>query len=282
VTLRQALARARERLAAASNDVENPSLESEVLLKHILRLDRVDLYLALDRALGVEEEAAFCAWVERRIQGEPLAYIIRLREFYGLDFYVDRRVLIPRPETELLVEQALSFAHSHPVSTASDIGTGSGAIAVSLAVNLPHMKVYATDISAPALEVAKINCLRRGVAERIDLLQGDLLDPLPIPVDILIANLPYVKKADLAGMPSAGYEPVIALDGGESGLDQIFQLCRQLKGKVRSGGCVFLEVGMGQSQAVSDFLHNLFPAAGIEVIPDLAGIERVVKITSNH
>jgi release factor glutamine methyltransferase len=279
VTLRQALVHAREMLAAAPKDVEDPSLESEVLLKHILQVDRASLYLELERELAPEAEARFFQWIERRVQGEPLAYIIQCREFYGLDFYVDSRVLIPRPESELLVEQALCFARRQPVSIVADVGTGSGAIAVSLAINLPRAKIYATDISATALEVAKTNSQEHGVAERIVFLQGDLLGPIPEPADLLIANLPYVKKFDLAGMPSAVYEPAIALDGGESGLDQIFRFCRQLEGRVRSSGCVLLEIGMGQSRAVTEFLHSQFPSAAIGIIPDLAGIERVVKIT---
>jgi release factor glutamine methyltransferase len=302
VTLKQALAHARELLAAVK-DVENPSLESEVLLRSVLNLSRAQFFLDLNQYLNPEQEAAYSEWIERRMQDEPLAYILRCREFFGLDFFVDERVLIPRPETELLVEEAISFAQSNPVTTVADIGTGSGVIAVSLAVNLLHStsqnakpspsvrapsppsyysrqpKIYAADISSPALKVAAINCLKHHVSEGVILLQGDLLAPLPEPVDILIANLPYISSVELAQMPSARFEPVIALDGGESGMDKLSQLCYQLQGKVNPGGCVLIEIGSGQSRAVSSLLCELYPSATIEVLPDLAGIDRVVKVT---
>jgi release factor glutamine methyltransferase len=277
VTLQQALTLARERLAALK-DVENPSLESEVLLRYALHVTRAKLHLDLDKDLDPEKEKLFRGWMERRLQGEPAAYIIQCREFFGLDFYVDTRVLIPRPETELLVEEAIKFAHDQRVVTMADIGTGSGAIAISLAVNLPRVEIYATDISAPALEVAAINSRKHQVTDRITLIQGDLLEPLPAPVDILIANLPYVTKDDVVQMPSARYEPKLALDGGQNGLDQIYRVSSQLKGKINPGGCVFMEIGLGQSRAIPDFLQTLFPDAKIDVLPDLAGIDRVIKI----
>ena len=166
-------------------------------------------------------------------------------------------MLIPRPETELLVEEAIRYSQSYlkEVSTSrtiaiADVGTGSGAVAVSLAVNLPQANIYATDISASALEVAAINIRKHNVTEQVNLFQGDLLDPLPTPVDIIIANLPYVTRADVGRMPSAKYEPVLALDGGQTGLDKIFQLCRQVKRKLHPQSCVLLEVGLGQDKAV--------------------------------
>lgn len=277
MTLKQALDRAKKRLSLY-RFVEDPGLESEVLLRYLLKIGRAQLFLQLEEELDPEKELAFQQWIERRTLGEPIAYIIGCREFFGLDFYVDTRVLIPRPESELLVEQAIHFSLEHPVHTAADIGTGCGAIAVSLAMYLPEAKIYATDISAPALDVARINCQKHGVAYRISLLQGDLLSPLFAPVDILVANLPYVTKIDLARMPSARYEPELALDGGEDGLDKVLQLCRQLKGKIQPGGCALLEIGAGQSHIVADLLRSLFPSAETQVLPDLADIERVVKV----
>jgi release factor glutamine methyltransferase len=278
VTLRQALTLGGQRLAALQ-DVENPSLESEILLRYAVSVSRAQLYLDLDRELNPGQEKLFRDWLERRRRGEPAAYIIGCREFFGLDLYVDSHVLIPRPETELLVEEALAFARNHNLKTLADIGAGSGAIAVSLAVNLPGVKIYATDISSEALEAAAINCRKHNVAGRVVLLQGDLLDPLPTPVDLLVANLPYVRKADFERIPSARFEPSLALDGGESGLDQLFRLCRQVKGRLNPGGCVLLEIGQGQGKAVSDLLRSLFPEASIEVKPDLAGIERMIRLS---
>jgi release factor glutamine methyltransferase len=299
VTLRQALSLAADRLAALT-DVDNPRLEAEILLRYALEVPRSRFFLDLDMEILPEKETLFRQWIERRLQGEPVAYIIRCREFFGLDFYVDQRVLIPRPETELLVEEALNFARDHDVNTIADIGTGSGAIAVSLALNLPSLPpgmiinssagfadnrapviIYATDISHAALEVAAINIRRYSLDERIILLQGDLLDSLAVPVDLVAANLPYVTREDVRQMPSASYEPRLALDGGESGLKQVFRLIDQLPGKVNPGGCVLLEIGMGQSGAVVDRLYSYFPSAVIDVLPDLAGIDRAVKMTFN-
>jgi release factor glutamine methyltransferase len=215
VNLQQALNFARKVLA--NHPDIDASLESEVLLRYVLKITRAQLYLDFGKEFDLDQKKTFENLLERRLRGEPLAYITCCREFYGLDFYVDNRVLIPRPESEHLVEAALEYSRSHQISNLADIGTGSGAIAVSMAKNLPQIKLYATDISTGALEVARINCLKHAVSERIILLQGDLLKPLPKPVDIIIANLPYVKKADLSQMPSARYEPVSALDG--TGLD---------------------------------------------------------------
>jgi release factor glutamine methyltransferase len=275
--IQQALSHARE-LLVSSKVTEDASLEAEVLLRNILHVDRVQLRLEPSRSLNYEQEYKYWHSIHRRLQGEPLAYITGYREFFGLDFYVDNRVLIPRPETELIVEEVLKLTQLHPTQNIADVGTGSGAIAVSLAVNLPEVMIYALDISHSALEVASINCHKHGVTERVKLLQGDLLAPLPGPVDVLLANLPYVKSADFDVMPSAGYEPRLALLGGEDGLNQITRLLHQLKGKIRSGGSAFFEIGLGQSSAVLLELQVLFPSTQIEAIKDLSGINRVVKM----
>jgi len=172
MTTRQTLNRAREILTA--NNVEESTLESELLLRHTIRVNRVELYQDLNRELSSEEEKSFWSLVERRLNREPTAYITGHREFYGLDFYVDPNVLIPRPESELLVEKVLKLAQNHVISTMAEVGTGCGAIAISLALNLPQTKIYATDISASALKVALFNCQKHGMANRICLLQGDI------------------------------------------------------------------------------------------------------------
>jgi release factor glutamine methyltransferase len=275
VTLIQALNHAREILVA--NNVEDASLESELLLRHALKISRVQLYQNLNQELKPKQEKTFRELIKRRLSGEPTAYITGHREFYGSDFYVDFNALIPRPESELLVERALALAQNRPISTIAEIGTGGGAIAISLALNLPQAKIYATDISAPALKVALFNCQKHGVLNRICLLQGDMLDPLPEPVDLIIANLPYVKEPELCCLTD--FEPRLALNGGADGLDKIHQLCRQVSYKLRPDGCLLLEIGQGQGRAVTTLLHSLFPSAKIEVIPDLGGIERVVSLT---
>ncbi len=270
----QALSRAR--VILAQGNIEDAPLEGELLLRHVLGISRTQLYLDLDLELSPSHEEAFRQLVERRLSGEPAAYITGRSEFYGLDFYVDPRVLIPRPESELLVEKSISLAQNYPLFTIAEVGTGSGAIVISLALELPQAKIYATDISAPALEVARLNCQRHGVIDRVCLLQGDMLDPLPEAVDLIIANLPYVRKSELTG---ASFEPRLALDGGSDGVEKIRRLCRQLSGKLRPGGCLFLEIGEGQGVAVTTLLHTLFPQAKVRVIPDLGGIGRVVSLS---
>jgi release factor glutamine methyltransferase len=273
LNLKQALRRARDILT--ESNVEDASLEGELLLRHTLKIDRVQLYIDLERELIPQQEETFRRLLERRLQGEPAAYITGRREFYGLDFEVNPAVLIPRPESELLVEKALSIAENRPLFTIADIGTGSGAIAVSLAVNLPHTVIYAADISAVALKVTRLNCLKHSVADRVRLLQGNLLEPLSEPVDLIVANLPYVRESEL----NPGLEPPLALDGGADGTESIEQLCRQAGDKLKPGGWLLLEIGQGQREAVTAILHNIFPEGEVEVIPDLAGIDRVVVLS---
>jgi len=277
VTLKQAFSHAREILTA--NNIQDAALESELLLRHTLKISRVQLYLDRDYELDSKEEQTFWHLIERRLNGEFAAYITGYREFYGFNFYIDPSVLIPRPESELLVEKALELAQNRTIATIAEIGTGCGAIAVSLALNLPQTKIYATDISAAALKVALINCQKHGVANRICLLQGDMLDPLPEPVDLIIANLPYVKESELPPVCSANVEPLLALNGGSDGLEKIRRLCHQANNKLGPDGCLLLEIGQGQSSAITTFLGNLFPSAKIAVTPDLSGIDRVVGLT---
>ena len=277
MTLKQVLSCARGILA--ENSIEDAPLECELLLRHALNLSRTQLYLDLDHELRPKQEEAFWHLLKRRLDGEPTAYITGHREFYGLDFYVDHRVLIPRPESELLVETALGLAQNYPLSTIAEVGTGCGAIAISLALSLPEAKIYATDISAAALEVALVNCQKHGVVDKVHLLHGNMLDPLPEAVDLIIANLPYVKQSELARMGSARFEPRLALDGGSDGTERIRQLCRQAGGKLRPSGFLLLEIGQGQKRAVTAFLHTLFPNGKIEVVPDLSGIDRVVNLS---
>ena len=277
MTLKQALVRAREILTA--NNTEDTPLKSELLLRHALRLSRVQLYLEFNRELSPDEEETFWQLIKRCLDGEPTAYITGHREFYGLDFYVDSSVLIPRPESELLVNEALKVAQDHRISTIAEIGTGSGAIAISLALSLPQAKIYATDISAPALKVARFNCQKHRVLNRVCLLQGDMLKPLPEPVDLVIANLPYVKQSELSLACLTSDEPSLALNGGSDGLEKIRCLCRQLGDKLHLEGYLLLEIGQGQRRAVTTFLRGLFPLASIEVMPDLNGIDRVVSLT---
>lgn len=269
--LSQALKEAKRTLAA--NDIPDATLESELLLRHLLGISRVQLYLDLDDPLAREQQAAYRRLVERRRAGQPSAYITGHRDFYGLEFIVDSRVLIPRPESEMLVDEAIRLARNCDSPIIADIGTGSGAIAICLAIKLPQAIIYASDISAAALEVAAANCRRHGVAGRVRLLSGDLLTPLTQPVDIIVANLPYVGRTEAA---TNRFEPPLALDGGPGGTEEIERLCRQATGKLRPGGVLLLEIGQGQRQEITDLVKSLLPGSVVEVAPDLAGIPRVV------
>jgi release factor glutamine methyltransferase len=276
VNLKQALAQARESLA--DKDIEDYSLEAELLLRHVLGISHTQLYLDLNHELSPVHEESFCRLIERRLRGEPSAYITGHREFYGLDFYVDHRVLIPRPESELMVEKAISLAQNRIISKIADIGTGCGAIAISVALNLPGAKIYAIDISAPALEVARFNCQEHGVRDRVRLLQGSMIEPLPEPVDLMIANLPYVRESDLPQTGTLSFEPVLALNGGPDGLAKMDRLCHQAGNKLRAGGCLLLEIGQGQAEAVATILREVFAQSRIEVFTDFGGVERVVSL----
>ncbi|MEE9583822.1 MAG: peptide chain release factor N(5)-glutamine methyltransferase [Dehalococcoidales bacterium] len=272
MTLKESLSRARKVLVA--RDIDCAPLESELLLRQALELGRVQLYQSLEQGLAPEQEETFWRLVERRLKGEPTAYITGHREFYGFDFLVSPSVLIPRPESELLVERALNLAQEYRAPVIADIATGCGAIAISLALVLPQARLYASDISAPALEVALANCRRHGVASRVCLLHGDMLEPLPEPVDFIVANLPYVKHSELK---AGGFEPVLALNGGRDGLEKIRHLCHQVSNRLHPGGCLLLEIGQGQRRAVTTLLGSFLPAAEIEVTPDLGGIDRVLS-----
>jgi release factor glutamine methyltransferase len=277
MTRGEALKRARELLSR--HRIEDAALEAELLLRHTLKIDRTQLYTEPDCELKQRHVDTYKTFVKRRIKGEPSAYITGHREFFGLDFHVDKHVLIPRPETELLVEQTILHAKQYKNPVIVDVGTGCGAIAVSLAKNLADAEIYAVDISKAALKVAARNCLAHGVEDRVKLLHGDLLESLPTQVDIIVANLPYVLTSDVPRVNTFGFEPSLALDGGADGMDVVKRLCLQAKDRLRPAGCLLLEIGMGQSKKTSDILQELYPTANIEILPDLSGIARVVCLT---
>ncbi len=279
MTIAQALRQSREVLS--SKDIEDAAIEAEVLLKHALNLSREEIYLQNERELSPGEESRFQKLLERRLSGEPAVYITGHREFFGLDFEIDNRVLIPRPETELLVEEAIKTVRQGAIRFA-DVGTGSGVIAVSLAVNQPSAQLYAIDISPGALEMARINCRKHGVTNRITLLTGDLLEPLPEPVDVILANLPYVCQADLPAVNTHSHEPQIALDGGPDGLDQYRKLMDQIHKwpwKLKPGGKLMFEIGQGQQEKVICLLQEFLPPGTISILPDFSRIPRVIMYT---
>ncbi len=259
--------------------LENPRLEAEILLAHALGQDRLQLYLDHHRPLHHNELTAYRRLIAQRREGTPTAYLTGHKEFWSLDFEVDRRVLIPRPETELLVEAVINRLREKPAVLLADIGTGSGAIAVALAKTLPQARVWAVDIAAEALAVARGNAERHQVTERIEFVAGNLGKPLIAQglegkLDALVANLPYIPTADLNGLQrEVQFEPRMALDGGADGLDLFRQLLQQAPVILQPGGLLAIEFGIGQAIALSGILDLSIWESPV-VIKDYAGLER--------
>lgn len=254
-------------------------------MAHTLQQDRTWLFTHSGTLLSPAQIAAFQQQVARRNQREPVAYIVQQRAFFGLDFWVTPDVLVPRPETELLVETALELAQQHPSGAPlalADVGTGSGCIAVALARHLPQARVWASDISPAALAVARKNAALHGVAQRITFTKGDLLTGLPNALDLIVSNPPYVAQAVVASpdtMPEVRlFEPRLALDGGPSGLEVIERLLAQAATRLQPAGSLLVEIGFDQGQAVHALAKQYFPAATVRIKPDLAGLDRLLVV----
>jgi len=273
-----ALQRARERLAAVA---DNPGAEAQTLLASVLGVDRVYLLTYPERTLTPTQIAAFETLVARRAGSEPLPYIIGKRAFFDRDFFVNPAVLIPRPETELLLEAALAFASAREAGVVVDVGTGSGALAVTFAALCPSWRIYAIDVSPAALAVAEHNAERHGVAERITFVEGDLLAPLldaPMRADLIMANLPYIPSAISATLDVSRHEPTLALDGGEDGLALIQRLLDQTPALLASDGLMLLEMQYDQGAAITALANTALPDAQADIIHDYAGHERIVRV----
>ncbi|MBI3943561.1 MAG: peptide chain release factor N(5)-glutamine methyltransferase [Chloroflexi bacterium] len=284
--VRHALIQAARVLLPVSEDLAR--LDAEVLLAHILGITRAQLFARLSEPMPARAVPAFEALVERRLAYEPVPYLVGHKAFYGLELVVNRSVLIPRPETEVLVERALrhidTLAASRSQVWVADVGTGSGAIALALAVYRPHIRVIGTDISPEALEIADLNARRQGVGARVTFLAGNLLAPLQRPVDLVCANLPYIPTEDIHRlMPDVrDFEPHEALDGGADGLQSIEVLLRQAGSKIRPGGVLLLEIGDDQGPMAKDLARSILAPASLEVLEDMHGWDRVVDITLQH
>jgi release factor glutamine methyltransferase len=262
---------------------ETPRLDAEVLLGHVLSTSRAGLLAHGDDALSAEQAAQFAQLVRRRVAHEPVAYLVGQRAFYDVELLVDRRVLIPRPETEHLVDDALEWARRGAGQEAlriADVGTGSGALAVTLARHLPAARVWAVDLSPDALQVATANVRRYGLEQRVLPVCADLLSALGGPLDLVVANLPYVRAAEVAGLAAdvAAYEPHLALDGGIDGLNAIRRLLPQVAERLAAPGLVLLELDPWQAEATVEVARRQLPAAEVSVLRDYAGLERVVRI----
>jgi release factor glutamine methyltransferase len=258
--------------------LETPRLDAEIVAAHALGISRVQLYVQFDRPLAAAELGAIRELVKRRQGGEPVAYVVGKKEFFGLELAVDGRVLVPRPDTETLVDEALArLPAGQEARRAADVGTGSGAVAVALARQRPQAAVYASDVSAEALAVARANAERHGVA--VTFLEGDLGAPLAphAPFDLIAANLPYVPSADIPALSAeVRSEPRLALDGGSDGLELVRRLVAAAPALLAPGGALALEVGAGQARQTASLLAE----AGfddVRIRRDLGEIERVVS-----
>jgi release factor glutamine methyltransferase len=272
---------AAEALAAAAQSGLTP-IAARALIAHITRRDPAHLLAHLEDVLSSEQADQARDRIHRASAGEPLAYLIGYQEFCGLRFAVSPAVLIPRPETELLVEATLKWVaqSGHPAPRILDVGTGSGAIAITLAVRIPHAHITAADISPDALAIARANAESHGVSDRIIFLQSDLLSETgnssPLPEGVILANLPYIPTPSLPALDVSHHEPVLALDGGPDGLDQIRRLIDQAPAHLAPGGLLALEIQFDQADQVSALLRSVFPTATLTVIKDLAGLDRVM------
>ncbi len=261
--------------------MENPRLEAEVLLAHLLGVDRVGLYLNYDKPLKEEERKAYREMIQRRTAREPVAYILGYKEFWSLRFKVGPECLIPRPETEHLVEETLRLAAQEHLSLPLrilEIGTGCGAMAVALAKELKEAHIVATDISPHALSLAKENAQAHGVGERIKFVQGDLFPPGEAPFCLIISNPPYIITEDLFQLAPEvkDYEPLDALDGGGNGLRFFREIAQGSSGYLIKGGWLLLEMGEGQAPKVTNILEEV-GFTHIELVPDYAGVKRVIR-----
>jgi release factor glutamine methyltransferase len=285
-----------------------PNLDAQVLLAHILEKPRSWVLAHPEALVSIEACQRVEGLLARLDGGEPLPYVLGHWEFFGLDFIVTPDVLIPRPETELLVETAINWLRDSQTKIQNlqpkivDVGTGSGCIAISLAVNLPHLFLLATDIFTTALQVAQANARKHGVADRIQFIQSDLLfslTPTPLalgeepekkenlqlatfqPFDLLVANLPYIPTATLKTLAVYGKEPILALDGGPDGLVLIGRLLRDAPRYLTPGGLILLEIESSQGAAAHQLAHQVFPQAEIRILPDLSGKDRLLRIQTS-
>ncbi|MXZ75946.1 MAG: peptide chain release factor N(5)-glutamine methyltransferase [Gemmatimonadetes bacterium] len=267
-------------------------VESELLLGEVCASSRLELYLDHDRRLEPQESSRFTALVDRRMRGEPVQYLTGRTEFYGRGFEVSPAVLIPRPETERLVDHVRPCLDGmrreragKPAVRFADIGTGSGVLAVTLALECPFAQGCATDISPEALEVARRNAdrLLGDRHDRITFMQGSLLTPFDArgqhALDLIVANPPYVASREMDGLPAEvrGYEPRLALHGGKDGLEYHRALIEQAPGYLNAGGMIALEIGAGQSAAVARLMMERRAYGNVEIVKDYNGLDRIVS-----
>jgi release factor glutamine methyltransferase len=258
---------------------ETASLDTQVLVANLLGKSRAWILGHPDYLISDSQQQKITQAMARLVNGEPLPYVIGHWEFFGREFILSPDVLIPRPETELLVELGIHWLRAHPERRrAVDVGTGSGCIGVSLAAAIQDLIMVMTDISGEALDIARINAQKHNVINRIELIQADLLEGVTGKYDLICANLPYIPTDLLTSLSVAKREPRLALDGGKDGLDLISELLKQAQHNLASGGVIFLEIEASQGEAVKKIAGDLFPVAHITVQKDLAGRDRCLKV----
>lgn len=254
-------------------------MDAQVLLARVLGKTRAWVLAHPEAVLSINEDTILHAYLERLQKGEALPYVLGEWEFYDLVFSLTPQVLIPRPETELLVDEALKWlGAARPNRLACDVGTGSGCIAVTLAAHFPDLHVLAVDISLAALQVAASNAERHSVSGQIDFLQNDLLKGIGGHFDLICANLPYIPSPVLEGLAVSKKEPQLALNGGLDGLDLIRKLLKGAPGKLTPGGLLLLEIEASQGKAVLELAREAFPGSNPKVLADLAGLDRLLAV----
>jgi release factor glutamine methyltransferase len=258
---------------------DSPAMDASVLLAELLNKPRTWVIAHPEATVGPTERAVIENALERLAAGEPLPYILGHWEFYGLEFKLNPATLIPRPETELLVEQALEWLQQHPKRRlAADVGTGSGCIAIAMALHLPDIQIIATDISRLALQAAMVNARQHAVDRQISFIQANLLESIRRPFDLICANLPYIPTETLRSLPVYTREPTLALDGGADGLDLIKGLLRTAPQRLARGGRLMMEIEANQAVLVSRLAQEAFPQQQARILRDLGGNERLLVV----
>jgi release factor glutamine methyltransferase len=278
VTYHDLAVAARATLERAGVAAAEARLDADLLARHALGWDQATWLSGRHDRAPSDFEPAYTALIARRAAREPVAYIRGVQEFWGRQFVVTPAVLIPRPETELLIEVAGEFLAHHPQSIVADLGTGSGCLAVTLALEHPAVTVLATDISSDALAVARQNAARLGVSDHIDFVHGKYLDALPQPLDLVVSNPPYISLEDRATLQAevVEHEPALALFGGDDGLRDVRTILRAARNHLRGNGLVTCEIGIGQADVVTQHVATIDGLELVEIRPDLQGIPRVV------
>lgn len=265
-----------------SNGILNPRIDSERLLEYVLDLDRIELYIDVNREIDEQKIERFKSLIKRRGNGEPIQYLLGDVDFFGNAFYVKEGVFIPRPETEVLVEKVIKLFSSKENLKVVDVGTGCGNIAISIALKFPKSFIYAIDISENALRIARLNAKKHGVSERIEFLNSDLLHTLSSlklekKIDLIVSNPPYIKRKDIESLPVEvkGYEPVESYDGGEDGLEFIARLTEDSPYFLKQNGILAFEFGFDEKDSVCQLFDEYDFYSSVGIVKDYSGNDRI-------